>query len=72
MIDKTIDNIFIWVPGGTHMKGVGMLVGNFELNSLKKTILGVAQPFFWPLKAIILNFDYMNRVNKTNWKYIIF
>jgi len=57
MIDKTIDNIFIWVPGGTHMKGVGMLVGNFELNSLKKTILGVAQPFFWPLKEINLNFD---------------
>ena len=61
MIDKTIDNIFIWVPGGTHMKGVGMLVGNFELNPLKETSLGVAQPFFWPLKAIILNFDYMNR-----------
>ena len=54
------------------MKEVGMLVGNFELNPLKETILGVAQPFFWPLKAIILNFDYMNRVNKTNWKYIIF
>ena len=54
------------------MKEVGMLVGNFELNPLKETFLGVAQPFFWPLKAIILNFDYMNRVNKTNWKYIIF
>ena len=50
------------------MKEVGMLVGNFELNPLKETILGVAQPFFWPLKAIILNFDYMNRVNKANWK----
>ena len=30
--------------GGTsHMKGVGMLVGNFELNDL-----GVAQAFFDP------------------------
>ena len=39
------------------MKGVRMLVGNFE--------------FLWPnlfltLKAIILNFDYMDRVNKMN------
>ena len=30
-------------PGGdSHMKGVGMLVGNFELNPLKETYLGVA------------------------------
>ena len=35
--------------GGTpHMKGVGMLVANFELNSLKETDLGVAQAFFDP------------------------
>ena len=27
---------------------------------------------FLSLKAIFLNFDYMNRVDKTNWKYIIF
>ena len=26
----------------------------------------------WPLKTIILNFDYKNRVNKMNWKCIIF
>ena len=51
------------------MKGVGMLVGNYELN---ETTLGVAQFFFLSLKAIFLNFDYMNGVNKTNWKYIIF
>ena len=44
------------------MKGVGMLVGNFE----KETNLGVAPTFFKPLKVIILNFDYMNRVNKMN------
>ena len=31
------------------MKGVGMLVGNFELNLyLKETDLGVAQAFFDP------------------------
>ena len=35
--------------GGTsHMKRVGMLVGNFELNPLKETDLGVAQAFFDP------------------------
>ena len=27
-------------------KGVGMLVGNFELNPLKETVLGVDQAFF--------------------------
>ena len=34
---------------------------------LKETDLGVAQPI-----EAILNFDYLNRVNKTNWKYMIF
>ena len=35
--------------GGTpHMKVMGMLVGNFELNPLKKTNLGVAQAFLTP------------------------
>ena len=34
--------------GDSHMKGAGMLVGNFELNPLKETNLGVAQPFFDP------------------------
>ena len=54
------------------MKGAGMLVGNYEL---KETTPGVAQfffCFFLSLKAIFLNFDYMNLVNKTNWKYIFF
>ena len=37
------------------------------------TSVGVAGPnLFLTLKRIILNFDYMNRVNKTNWKYISF
>ena len=31
----------------------------------KETNLGVAK-FFFPLKETIVNFDYMNRVNKTN------
>ena len=58
------------------MKGVGMLVGNFE-KPLKEANLGMGQ-FFWPLKETILlqcclvidvieNFDYMNWVNNTNW-----
>ena len=43
-----------------HMKGAGILVEYF------------GPTFFWPLKAITLNVDYITRVNKTNWKYIIF
>ena len=41
----------ILVPGagGTpYMKGVGMLVGNFELKPLKETDMGVAQAFLTP------------------------
>ena len=38
----------IFYPGGdSHMKGVGMLVGNFE-KPLKETNLGVGQPFLTP------------------------
>ena len=40
------------------------------IKPLKETNLGVAPTYFWPLKETILNFDYMNWVNKTNWKYI--
>ena len=47
------------------MNGAGMLVGNFELNPLKETNLGVAQTFLTP-KRDHLNFDYMKRVNKMN------
>ena len=36
------------------MKGLGMLVGNFELNPLKETDLGVDQAFFDPLKETML------------------
>ena len=49
----------------TSMKGAaGMLVGSFKLNPQRRPIL------VWPnvlltLKETILNFDYMNRVNKT-------
>ena len=38
------------------------------IKPLKETNLGVAPTYFWPLKETILNYDYMNRVNKTNWK----
>ena len=38
----------------------------FVIKHLKETNLGVAQPFLTPkLKETILNFDCMNRVNKT-------
>ena len=50
--------------------------GNFRrkvwIKPSKNTNLGVAKPFFDPQKGNILNFAYMNGVNKTNWKYIIF
>ena len=38
----------------------------------KRDQSGRGPSFFCPLKAIILNFDYMNQVNKTNGKCIIF
>ena len=34
--------------GDSHRKGAGKCVGNFELNHLKETNLGVAQPLFDP------------------------
>ena len=64
-------NMYIFYPGDSLIKGTGMLMGNFE-KPLKKTNLGVGQPFFFlPLKDTILlqcsfvidvieNFDYMN------------
>ena len=43
---------YVWTRtdhgGDSHMKGAGMLVGNFELNPRKGTNLGVAQAFFDP------------------------
>ena len=63
--------IYIYIRGGLPYERDGDDRRKFWIKPLKETNLGVAQPF-WPLKAIILNFDYMNRVNKTNWKYIIF
>ena len=39
-------NMYIFYPGDSHIKGTGMLVGNFE-KPLKKTNLGVGQPFFF-------------------------
>ena len=40
-------NMYIFYPGDSHMKGAGMLVGNFE-KLLKETNLGVGQPFLIP------------------------
>ena len=41
-------NMYNFLPrGDSHMKGVGMLVGNFG-KPLKETNLGVGQPFLTP------------------------
>ena len=50
--------------GLPHERG-GDARRKFWIKPLKGTNLGVAQ-FFLPLRAITLNFDYMNRVNKKN------
>ena len=50
--------------GLPHERG-GDARRKFRIKLLKGTNLGVAQ-FFLPLRAIILNFDDMNRVNKKN------
>ena len=42
-----ICNFFTRGGGGSHIKGAGMLVGNFE-KPLKETNLGVGQPFLTP------------------------
>ena len=44
-------NMYIFYPGDSHIKGTGMLVGNFE-KPLKRTNLGVGQPFFDPQKRL--------------------
>ena len=41
------------------MKGVGMLVGNFELNPRKETDLGVAQAFFENEKNIHMKYKFL-------------
>ena len=54
--------------GGLRMwKGRGCL-SEILNESPKGDQSGRGPTFFWPLKAMILNFDYMNRVNKTNWQ----
>ena len=57
-------------PGGLPYERGGDARRKFWIKPLKETNLDVAQPFFDPYKW--LNFDDMNRVDKTNWKYIIF
>ena len=57
-------------PGGLPYERGADVRRKFWIKPLKETNLDVAQPFFDPYKW--LNFDDMNRVDKTNWKYIIF
>ena len=47
------------------MKGVAMLVGNFELKPLKETDLGVAQAFFDPKR-------YQKKIYISNIYFYIF
>ena len=44
----------------------------FRIKLSPQFLSGRGLTLFWPLKETILNRDYMYRVNKTNWKYIIF
>ena len=57
--------------GDSHMKVAGMLVGNFELNPLRRPTSALANPFLPPKDTILFqcslgidvcteNFDYMN------------
>ena len=51
-------------PGGnSHIKGAGMLVRNFKLNP-KGDQSERGPTFFWPLKAISLNFDLIHKLSK--------
>ena len=57
--------------GTSHMKGVGMLIGNFELNSQRRPIYAWPKLFLTPKRDHVKTqtkekMDYMNRVNKTN------
>ena len=59
--------------GGGGGGGLGLRIWkgwgcSSEIKPLKETNLGGGPTIFWPLNAIILNFDYMNRVDKMNWK----
>ena len=61
------------LPGGGNPIWKGRGCSSEILNLTPKgDQSGRGPTFFLPLKAIMLNFDHMNRVNKTNWKYIIF
>ena len=72
---KTIRHVINYRPGreGIPYERGGYARRKFWIKPLLKGDQSRRGPtFFWPPKAIILNFDYMNRVNKTNWKHIIF
>ena len=62
----------ILAPGGglPYERG-GDSRRKFWIKPQKETNLGVAKPFFGPLKETILNFDYMNGVNKKKLKIYI-
>ena len=59
------NNMCTFDRGGLPHERGGDARRKFWIKPLKGTNLGVVQ-FFLPLRAITLNFDYMNRVNKKN------
>ena len=50
--------------GGLPYERGGDIRRKFWIKPQKETKLGVAKPLFGPLKETILNFDYINGVNK--------
>ena len=57
-----------FTPGGTpHMKEVGMLVGNFELNPSKGDRSGRGPNFFWPVKETMLKHRQMRKLGLYEW-----
>ena len=65
------NNLNVWkrLPGGTFIwKGRGY--SSQILNLTPKGDQSGRGPTFFHLQETFLNFDYMNRVNIANWKYI--
>ena len=60
-----------WKGGGgvgtPHMKGVGMLVGNFELNHYRRPIWAWPKLFLIPTKETMLKHRQMRKLGLYEW-----
>ena len=72
-------NMYIFYPGGLTNERGGDAHRKFWIKPLKETNLGVGRTFLTPERdqlqcflviEVIENFDYMNWVNKKNWRNI--